>query len=112
MIDELGQVADEVNLDARHARGLTGVGRRDDGVLDPAGDSAPEREALLQGVGYGAVRYGYAMLRPSVDDLPDAPLPAGLEIREVLPEHLPAIWAADQEAFSDAWGFRPATDQD
>jgi mycothiol synthase len=74
------------------------------------GDSAPERETLLLGLGYKPVRHGYAMLRPGVDDLPDAPLPEGLEIREVLPEHLPAIWAADQEAFSDAWGFAPAAE--
>jgi mycothiol synthase len=74
------------------------------------GDNAREREALLLGIGYEPVRHGYAMLRPSVDDLPDAPLPVGLEIREVLPEHLPAIWAADQEAFSDAWGFSPAAE--
>ncbi|HTG40660.1 MAG TPA: GNAT family N-acetyltransferase [Methylomirabilota bacterium] len=76
------------------------------------GDSAPEREALLEGIGYQPIRHGYAMLRSSVDDLPDAPLPAGVEIREVQPEHLPAIWAADQEAFSDAWGFAPATEGD
>lgn len=76
------------------------------------GDSAAEREALLLGLGYEPVRHGYAMLRPSVDDLPDAPLPEGLEIRDVLPEHLPAIWEADQEAFSDAWGFAPATEGD
>ena len=76
------------------------------------GDSAPEREALLQGIGYEAVRHYYSMLRPSVDDLPDSPLPAGLEIREVLPEHLPLIWAADQEAFRDHWGYAPATDGD
>jgi len=76
------------------------------------GDSAAEREALLLGLGYEPVRHGYAMLRPSVDDLPDAPLPEGLEIRDVLPEHLPAIWAADQEAFRDHWGFAPATDGD
>jgi ribosomal protein S18 acetylase RimI-like enzyme len=76
------------------------------------GDSAAEREALILGLGYEPVRHGYAMLRPSVDDLPDAPLPAGVEIREVLPEHLPVIWAADQEAFSDAWGFAPATEGD
>jgi ribosomal protein S18 acetylase RimI-like enzyme len=75
-------------------------------------DRAPEREALLRAYGYEPVRHGYSMVRPSVDDLPDAPLPAGLEIREVLPEHLPAIWAADQEAFRDAWGFRPATEGD
>ncbi len=76
------------------------------------GDKAPERDALLRGIGYEPVRHGFSMLRPSVDDLPDAQLPAGLEIREVLPEHLPAIWAADQKAFRDEWGFRPATDQD
>jgi len=76
------------------------------------GDLAPERDALLKAAGYEAVRFFYAMVRPSVDDLPDAPLPPGLEIREVLPEHLPAIWAADQEAFRDHWGYTPATDAD
>jgi ribosomal protein S18 acetylase RimI-like enzyme len=74
------------------------------------GDKAPEREALLLRLGYAAVRWSFAMVRPSVDDLPDAPLPAGLEIRDVRAEDLPHIWAADQEAFRDHWGFTPATD--
>jgi mycothiol synthase len=76
------------------------------------GDLAPERNTLLEAAGYEPVRYYYSMIRPSLDDLPDAPLPDGLEIREVQPEHLPAIWAADQEAFRDHWGFTPATDAD
>jgi mycothiol synthase len=76
------------------------------------GDKATERDAILRAAGYEPIRHGYSMVRPTVDDLPDSPLPPGLEIREVLPEHLPAIWAADQEAFSDAWGFAPATEQD
>jgi mycothiol synthase len=76
------------------------------------GDKATERDAILRAAGYEPVRHGYSMLRSSVDDLPDAALPHGVEIREVLPEHLPAIWAADQEAFSDAWGFSPAAEQD
>jgi mycothiol synthase len=76
------------------------------------GDLAPERDALLRAGGYEAVRFSYSMVRASVDDLPDAPLPAGLEIREVRPEHLPAIWAADQEAFRDHWGYAPATEAD
>jgi mycothiol synthase len=76
------------------------------------GDRAPEREALLEAAGYVPVRYYYAMIRPSVDDLPDAPLPLGLEIREVQPGHLPLIWAADQEAFQDHWGYTPSTDAD
>jgi mycothiol synthase len=76
------------------------------------GDLAPERDALLKAAGYEAVRFFYAMVRQSVDDLPDAPLPPGLEIREVRPEHLPAIWAAHQEAFRDHWGYTPGTDAD
>jgi GNAT superfamily N-acetyltransferase len=76
------------------------------------GDLAPERHALLEAAGYVPSRYYYSMVRPSVDDLPDAPLPEGLEIREVKPEHMPVIWAADQEAFRDHWGYRPATEAD
>jgi ribosomal protein S18 acetylase RimI-like enzyme len=76
------------------------------------GDRSPERDALLRAAGYEAVRYFYAMVRPSVDDLRDAPLPDGLEIREVRPDQLEAIWAADQEAFRDHWGYTPATDKD
>ena len=76
------------------------------------GDLAAERDALLEAAGYEAVRYYYSMVRPTCDDLPDAPLPVGLEIREVRPEHLPAIWAADQEAFRDHWGYFPGTDAD
>jgi mycothiol synthase len=76
------------------------------------GDLAPERDALLEAAGYVPVRYYFAMVRPSVEDLPDAPLPEGLEIREVEPEHMRAIWAADQEAFRDHWGFTPGTDAD
>jgi ribosomal protein S18 acetylase RimI-like enzyme len=74
------------------------------------GDLAIERDALLRTRGYEAVRYFYSMVRPTLDDLPDAALPEGLEIREVRPEHLPAIWAADQEAFRDHWGFFPGDD--
>lgn len=76
------------------------------------GDLAPDRDALVRSRGYQPVRYFYSMVRPSLDDLPDAPLPAGLEIRDVKPEHLAAIWAADQEAFRDHWGYAPATDSD
>ena len=37
--------------------------------------------ALLEGSGYEAVRYFYVMVRPNLDPMPDAPMPAGLEIR-------------------------------
>ena len=69
-----------------------------------ASDQSPGRSALLIGAGYEPVRHGYLMVRPNLDDQPDAPLPDGLEIREVRPEDLRAIWDADQEAFRDHWG--------
>ena len=44
------------------------------------------------------------MLRPNLDDIADMPMPDGLEIRPVEPEHHRKIWAADIEAFRDHWG--------
>ena len=76
------------------------------------GDQAPKRDALLQAAGYVPVRYFCSMVRPSVEDLPDAPLPEGIEIREVQPEHMRPIWAAADEAFRDHWGYTPSTDSD
>jgi ribosomal protein S18 acetylase RimI-like enzyme len=47
------------------------------------------------------------MRRPVTDPLPDAPMPAGLEVRPVKDEHIRPIWDAMQEAFRDHWGFVP-----
>ena len=44
------------------------------------------------------------MVRPTLDDLPDAALPEGLEIRDVRPEHMEAIYEAESEAFREHWG--------
>ncbi|MGZ6345284.1 MAG: GNAT family N-acetyltransferase, partial [Candidatus Limnocylindrales bacterium] len=74
--------------------------------------SDPGRDALLLSEGFEAVRYGYTMVRPDLEDQHDAPLPEGLEIREVRPEHMRAIWEADQEAFRDHWGMGPSTEAD
>ena len=96
-----------------HLRALAATDPDDQKVFETfGGDTALDREAIVLRAGYVAVRHSYTMVRPSVDDLPGAELPDGLEIREVQPEHLPLIWAADQEAFRDAWGYSPATDAD
>lgn len=68
-------------------------------------ESARYYTALLEAAGYRPSRYGLEMVRPSLDDIPDFPLPAGLEVRPVLPEHYRAIWEADVEAFRDHYGF-------
>lgn len=61
-------------------------------------------ESLLIALGYTAVRWGFQMVRPDLEDIPDLPLPNGLDVRPVEPEHYEAIRAALNEAFQDSWG--------
>jgi ribosomal protein S18 acetylase RimI-like enzyme len=68
--------------------------------------------ALLEAHGYRPVRYFCKMERPNLDDIQDAPLPPGLEVRPVQPEHLRAIWDANVEAFRDHWGVSEVTETD
>jgi mycothiol synthase len=75
-------------------------------------DSAVRRVAMLRERGYEPVRYFFLMVRPHLDDLPDAPLPEGLEIREVQPDQLRAIFDAEVEALRDHWGIGVPTEED
>lgn len=68
--------------------------------------------AMLQQQGYHPVRYKWQMVRPTMEQIPDFPLPEGLEIRAVLPEHYRAIWDASTEAFRDHWGFTQSTEEE
>jgi ribosomal protein S18 acetylase RimI-like enzyme len=71
--------------------------------------------ALLLDEGYQAERHFYEMVRPDLEDIPNAPMPLGLEVRPVRPEHYQAIYEASKEAFRDHWGFsekfEPGVDQ-
>jgi GNAT superfamily N-acetyltransferase len=73
-------------------------------------DSEVARRSVMQKAGYFEARYHYTMVRPDLEDIPELPLPEGLEIRPVLPEHYRAIWEADQEAFRDHWGYSEPTE--
>jgi GNAT superfamily N-acetyltransferase len=77
-----------------------------------ADEGAMGLAALLATEGYRPVRYSFEMARPTLDDIPNFPLPAGLEIRPALPEHYRAIWEANDEAFRDHWGYTPATEEE
>ena len=68
--------------------------------------------AMVEKNGYHAVRYSHEMVRPSLDDIPDFPLPEGLEVRPALPEHYRLIWDAADEAFHDHWGYAQPTEDD
>ena len=67
-------------------------------------ESQSRRSRLLASEGFEVVRWFFEMLRPNLDDIADMPMPDGLEVRPVVPEHHRRIWAADIEAFRDHWG--------
>lgn len=69
-------------------------------------------QALLEGDGYQPVRRFYSMTRPDLADIPNLPLPDGLEARPARPEHYRQIWNASQEAFRDHWGYAEPQEED
>jgi mycothiol synthase len=68
--------------------------------------------ALLEKNNYHPLRYFVDMLRADLENIPEFPLPDGLEVRAVSPEHYRAIWDADEEAFRDHWGFSKPSEED
>jgi mycothiol synthase len=68
--------------------------------------------AMLADEGFVPIRFGYEMRRFLTGPLPVHQLPAGLELRPVAEADLRRIWEANEEAFLDHWGHRPATEED
>ena len=66
-----------------------------------------DRINLLERRGYQAVRYSFEMVRPDLEYIPDLPLPLGVEVRPIAPEHIRSIWEASNDAFRDHWGYIP-----
>jgi ribosomal protein S18 acetylase RimI-like enzyme len=60
---------------------------------------------LLENNGYRAIQHNATLVRPHLDEIPDAQLPDGLELRPVSEDQLRTIFDADIEAFRDHWGF-------
>jgi mycothiol synthase len=80
-----------------------------EGAPRPAfGSSSGETQAgaiaLLTAHGFTPVRWFFEMVRPHLDDVPEIPLPDGLEIRPIGSKLTRAVWEADIEAFADHWG--------
>ncbi len=73
-------------------------------------DQEAATTALLSGDGYQPVRHFYRMVRPDLENIPDLELPAGLEVRPVLPDAYRKVWEASTESFRDHWGFDPETE--
>ena len=75
-------------------------------------DAEIGRTTLLRNEGYAPVRYFYDMVRPNLDDIPEAPLPVALEVRPVGPDQYRTVFAALNEAFRDHWGHTEMTTEE
>lgn len=73
-----------------------------------AADSETSATALVLSEGYSAIRHNFEMVRPDLENIPEAPMPAGLEVRPVRMDQLQAIRDASVEAFRDHWGYSSA----
>lgn len=76
-----------------------------------AHDSDVGNSALLISEGYRRHRAFFLMVRPDLENIEAAPLPAGLEIRPVEPEHMRPLFLADNEAFIDHFGGIDSSDR-
>jgi ribosomal protein S18 acetylase RimI-like enzyme len=74
------------------------------------GRVADGESAWLESLGYHAAHWGASLLRPHLDDVPDRPLPDGIDVRAVEPDMLRTIWEAHHEAFRDDWSFHEPTE--
>lgn len=68
-------------------------------------DTEQDKAVMFEREGYQPVTYSADMVRPNLENIPDLPLPEGVEVRPVKPEHYRAVWEQDVEAFRDHWGF-------
>ena len=75
-------------------------------------DSEKDWISVLNSEGYSVFRYGFRMVRPTLEEIPDLPLPAEIEVRPVKPEHYRAIISAWNEVCKDMRGQIPLTDED
>ena len=68
--------------------------------------------ALLAQHGFEPIRWFFLMHRSTAGEIPEAPLPDGLELRMVTEDQHRAIFEAEREAFLDHWAAREQTEDD
>lgn len=77
-----------------------------------AEDGEADKHVLYKRDGYEAITYGASMVRPDLENIPDLPLPEGIQVYPVKEDQLRRIWEADLEAFRDHWGFSEPVDKE
>jgi mycothiol synthase len=114
--EERGQGLGQVMLDWADRR-LTTIAT---GLIEPRpavrsaytwGDDV-HAAALLSRNGWTEHARGYEMVRPTLANVPDVPLPDGLVVRDVGPDDRRRVWDASVEAFQDHRSEPELTDLD
>jgi len=89
----------------RVARDLAGAQGTSAPVLGSwSWETQPRDRALLEAAGFRPARWFFDMVRPTLDDVVEAALPEGLDLRPIDRSLARAVWDADIEAFADHWG--------
>ena len=69
-------------------------------------------QALYEAFGYEEKYHEADLVRPDLENIPDAPMPEGLVVRTPREDEMRKVWEADQEAFKDHIGAAPGTEND
>lgn len=77
-----------------------------------ASSAQPELARLLEEDGFTAYRWTCRMTCSDLHLIPDLPMPVGLEVRRVAPDHYRPIWDALCDAFQDDPGYAPPSEDD
>ena len=67
------------------------------------GERETGHQSLLTSEGFTTDRWFFLMRRPTLDDIPEVPLPEGIQLRPVRPADHRPIFDAEFEAFQDHW---------
>jgi mycothiol synthase len=70
-------------------------------------DAEAGAAALYAAAGYSPVFHEADMVRPNLEDIPEAPLPEGLVVRPPRDDEVRRVWDAEVDAFRDHLGAAP-----
>lgn len=99
----IGRAMLHANLRRAIERGVAAGDRFPLTVRGFASEHELGHRALLESEGFEIDRWFFLMQRRTLDDIPAAPLPEGIELRPVRPADHRAIFDAEFEAFRDHW---------
>ncbi len=71
----------------------------------------PQKNAVYEGLGFRPQAFTALMVRPDLENIPDAPLPAGFEVRPATEDQFRAIYEAEMAHFRDHVNFVEPSDE-